>query len=219
MRIALALLLAASALAQPSQNYSFSVRVMAAGPAQRQAAHLTVRAPDGSTFTAMTDLGTTPDEQIVTLERGGRTYRIVLRPTGDGMGTAELEVRENGAVVANSRAEFAPAVLRRSLDPRFPALDGTIQPPVVVERVEPMYPAEARAARISGIVIVEAKIDEFGSVVDVNVLKPLPFGLDQAAVDAVRQWKFRPAMKDGKATPVTFNLTVNFKLAGVPPIE
>jgi TonB family protein len=46
----------------------------------------------------------------------------------------------------------------------------------------------------------------------VQVLKPLPFGLDQAAVDAVRRWKFRPGTLNGQPVDVIFNLTVNFKL-------
>jgi TonB family protein len=44
------------------------------------------------------------------------------------------------------------------------------------------------------------------------VLKPLPFGLDQAAVDAVRRWKFKPGTLNGQPVDVIFNLTVNFKL-------
>jgi TonB family protein len=46
----------------------------------------------------------------------------------------------------------------------------------------------------------------------VNVLKPLAFGLDQAAADAVRRWKFRPGTLNGQPVDVIFNLTVNFKL-------
>ncbi len=45
-----------------------------------------------------------------------------------------------------------------------------------------------------------------------QVLKPLPFGLDQAAVDAVRRWKFKPGTLNGQPVDVIFNLTVNFKL-------
>ncbi|HEV3484416.1 MAG TPA: energy transducer TonB, partial [Vicinamibacterales bacterium] len=89
---------------------------------------------------------------------------------------------------------------------------GDVKAPVLVNRVEPVFPAEARAARISGVVIVEAMINENGTVDDVRVLKPLPFGLDQAAVEAVRQWVFRPATFDGKPVPVVFNLTINFRL-------
>ncbi|HXA17943.1 MAG TPA: energy transducer TonB [Thermoanaerobaculia bacterium] len=94
---------------------------------------------------------------------------------------------------------------------------GDVKAPVVINRVEPIYPEEARKARIMGIVIVKAVISRDGVVKDVQVLKPLPFGLDQAAVDAVKQWTFKPATLDGKPVDVFFNLTINFKLATPPP--
>ena len=79
-------------------------------------------------------------------------------------------------------------------------------------RVEPAYPEVARKARVSGIVIVECTIDKNGIVTDVHVLKPLPFGLDQAAVEAVRKWRFKPGTLNGQPVDVLYNLTVNFKL-------
>ena len=77
--------------------------------------------------------------------------------------------------------------------------------------MEPLFPEEACAARISGIVVLETIIDRTGRVIDAKVLKPLPFGLDQAAIDAVRQWEFRPGTLDGVPVDVIFNLTINFK--------
>jgi protein TonB len=62
------------------------------------------------------------------------------------------------------------------------------------------------------VVIVEAIIDKNGNVTNVRVLKPLPMGLDQAAVDAVENWKFKPATLNGKPVDVFYNLTVNFRL-------
>ena len=92
-----------------------------------------------------------------------------------------------------------------------------IKAPVIINRVEPAYTEEARQARIMGIVIVEATIGQDGLVKNVRVLKPLPFGLDQAAVDAVKQWTFKPATFNGQAVDVVFNLTVNFRLQISPP--
>jgi protein TonB len=89
---------------------------------------------------------------------------------------------------------------------------GDVKAPVVINRVEPQYPEVARKARISGIVIVECTISKAGDVTDIHVLKPLPFGLDQAAVDAVKRWKFKPGTLNGQPVDVIFNLTVNFKL-------
>ena len=93
---------------------------------------------------------------------------------------------------------------------------GDVKAPIVINRVEPAYTAEARANHISGIVIVEAVVGKDGFVKNVLILKPLPFGLDQAAVDAVRLWQVRPGTLNGVPVDVIFNLTVNFKLDTAP---
>ena len=87
-----------------------------------------------------------------------------------------------------------------------------VQPPVVLTRVEPRYPEDYRRARVSGLVIVEAALSEAGAVENVGILKSLAPGMDMAALDAVRQWKFKPAVQDGKPVASLFNLTINFKL-------
>src|SRR5437763_761198 len=79
---------------------------------------------------------------------------------------------------------------RRALKPGPLRVGGDVKAPAVSARVEPRYPEEARRARISGIVILQAFIDKTGAVRDVHVLKPLPNGLSEAAADAVRQWRF-----------------------------
>jgi TonB family protein len=75
-----------------------------------------------------------------------------------------------------------------------------------------VYTEVARKARIAGIVIIEAIIDRNGNVTDARILKPLPMGLDQQALDAVRKWRFQPGTLNGQPVPVIYNLTVNFRL-------
>ncbi len=89
---------------------------------------------------------------------------------------------------------------------------GDVKPPEKVVFPSPQYTEIARKARIQGVVIVEAIIDKEGNVTNVKVLKGLPMGLDQSAVDAVKRWKFRPATLNGKPVAVIYNLTVNFQL-------
>jgi TonB family protein len=89
---------------------------------------------------------------------------------------------------------------------------GGVKGPEVLSRVNPSYTLEARIARAEGVVVLEALIDREGNVQDVRVLKGLPHGLDRVAVDAVKQWKFRPATLDGKPVEVYFVVTVNFRL-------
>ena len=85
-------------------------------------------------------------------------------------------------------------------------------PTVILPRVEPEYTELARKARIEGVVIIEAIIDRNGNVTDARALKPLPLGLDLAALDAVKKWKFKPGTLNGQPVPVIYNLTVNFRL-------
>ena len=89
---------------------------------------------------------------------------------------------------------------------------GNVKAPVVITRVEPEYTEIARKARIKGIVIVEAVIDRQGNVTEARILKPLPMGLDQEALRAIKLWKFRPGTLNGQPVPVYYNLTVNFRL-------
>lgn len=98
-------------------------------------------------------------------------------------------------------------------DPPY-RVGGDVTAPVVIQRIDPVYPPEAKEKGIAGIVITEVMVDREGNVVDVRVLKPLPYGLDQAAVDAVRQWKFRPGTRNGQPVGVFFNLTVKFEPDG-----
>lgn len=91
-------------------------------------------------------------------------------------------------------------------------VDGAVTRPEKISGEPPVYTEEARRARVQGTVITEAIIDERGDVVNVRVLKGLPMGLDQAAADAVRTWKFKPATLEGKPVKVYYVLTVNFKV-------
>jgi periplasmic protein TonB len=86
---------------------------------------------------------------------------------------------------------------------------GDIAPPAKTKHVAPVYPADAQAARVEGLVIIEALIGTDGLVKDTKVLRSVQM-LDQAAVDAVSQWEFTPTLLNGVPTSVIMNVTVNF---------
>jgi protein TonB len=77
--------------------------------------------------------------------------------------------------------------------------------------VKPVYPAAARSAGVQGAVVVEVTIDRNGRVKDAKVLRSIPL-LDQAALDAVKQWQFTPTLLNGVPVPVIMTVTVNFTL-------
>lgn len=89
---------------------------------------------------------------------------------------------------------------------------GDVTPPRALFKAPPQYTEEARKERTVGVVIVQAVIDETGAVAEVKALKTLPHGLTEAALDAIRQWRFEPAQLDGKPVAVYYNLTINFRL-------
>jgi protein TonB len=88
---------------------------------------------------------------------------------------------------------------------------GNIQTPTKVKDVRPMYPADAQAAKIQGVVIIEATINADGRVSDAKILRSIPM-LDDAALAAVREWEFTPTYLNGAAVPVIMTVTVNFTL-------
>jgi len=94
--------------------------------------------------------------------------------------------------------------------PNEPALNPEVLPRVL-RRVDPEYTPEAKKARIAGIVVVEVIVERDGRVGAARVLKPLPFGLSQKAVEAVRQWRFSPATHEGKPIRAFFTVTVDFR--------
>ena len=89
---------------------------------------------------------------------------------------------------------------------------GGIAPPKKTLDVKPEYPQVAMDARVQGVVIIECTLDTEGVVTDTRVVRSIPL-LDQAAVDAVRQWRYTPTRLNGEAVPVIVTVTVNFTLS------
>ncbi len=83
----------------------------------------------------------------------------------------------------------------------------------LVHDVTPQYPPEAGRARLEGAVVLMAVIDRDGSVRDVRVESGLPI-LAQAAIDAVKQWRYKPYLVDGEPVEVDSRITINFTLSG-----
>jgi TonB family protein len=96
---------------------------------------------------------------------------------------------------------------------------GLVTRPELIEssRVMPEYTHEAEQARVFGDLVLRAEIDEQGRVARVEVVRSMPYGLSDAAVKAVRRWRFRPAERKGVPVRVHYLLTIHFRPPNPPP--
>ena len=101
--------------------------------------------------------------------------------------------------------------IRRGMSPVVRVGDGLRSPPCLMHQVKPVYPSQAKAARIVGDVIVSVGIDENGYVKDVMVVEGYPL-LIQSAIDAVRQERYAPYVFRGEMIPVKTTVLVPFRL-------
>lgn len=166
----------------------------------------------------------TPPPVVDTARQEGDLRAII---TG-GSATRDTFVELALLLIQQNRFEDAIAALRGAATappPRFSetfdqtmarlqpirAGGGDIRTPTKLKDVKPVYPPVAQAARVQGIVLIDAVIDEAGRVVNARVLRSIPL-LNAAALDAVSQWQFLPNDVDGRPVPVVMTLTVNFVL-------
>ena len=92
-----------------------------------------------------------------------------------------------------------------------PLLVSEFKQPKLIKRIIPVYPEVARQARVEGVVVVAATTDKFGRVIEAKIVKSIPL-LDEATLDAVRQWIYEPMIIYGRPRGVIFTVTAIFKL-------
>jgi protein TonB len=97
--------------------------------------------------------------------------------------------------------------------PRGPLhIGGQLQAPALVHRVEPLYPPLAVHAKLTGVVILEATVDQSGRVIEASVLRSAGPLLDREALVAVKQWRYAPLLLNGKAEAFILSVTLSFHL-------
>ncbi len=139
-----------------------------------------------------------------------RLMTVTVNFTLDG-GASNLlvPVRDTPASAASGRpVEYGQAA---NWPPDAIRVGGNIKPPTRIVDVKPVYPAVAQQERVQGVVIYEVLVGPDGRVMDARVLRSIPL-LDQAGLDAVRQWVFTPTLLNGNPVPVITTVTVNFTL-------
>jgi periplasmic protein TonB len=124
-------------------------------------------------------------------------------PGGDGRGTGIGRGRGRGAEAGED-----------SLFGGAQPVGGDVSSPILLKKVEPRYTSAAMVAKITGSVVLEAVIKADGTVGPVRVVRSLDarLGLDQAAIDAAKQWVFKPGTRRGQPVDVIVTLILEFRL-------
>ena len=145
------------------------------------------------------------------------TVSFSFKPGAEAVATQNTA----GGTGLTAAAAAAPTTQPFALPPGTPQpvrVGGGIKAPTQIKKVQPAYPAIAQSARVSGVVILEAVIGVDGRVADAHVLRSIPL-LDQAALDAVKQWEYTPTLLNGAPVPVIMTVTVTFMLPPPPPAQ
>ena len=132
---------------------------------------------------------------------------VAAKAAGDKAAADAVAGKEKAdAVAAKEKADAAARAKARMAPVR---VGGRIRAPNKIKDVKPVYPAIARSAGVAGVVTIEATIGPDGKVIDAKVVRSIPL-LDQAALDAVRQWEYTPTLLNGVPVPVLVTVTINF---------
>jgi protein TonB len=139
-----------------------------------------------------------------------------MRSSADGKATTCLRngetVEEKTHLRVTPPAASSSATLQPSHQPQRVRVSQGVTQGLIISKVQPVYPADARLARIQGNVILKALISETGDIANLDVLSGHPM-LVLAAMDAVKQWKYHPYLLQGKPVQVETQITVNFTLS------
>jgi TonB family protein len=175
---------------------------------------VTLRFSNASVAAILNSLGTISGIRI-TYETGfeDRRYSVEFRavPPRDAL----RQVLSDNDLTYRGVDEKTIVVSPRGAIARFPAplrVGQDIQtPPRKIFEVKPIYPEDAKAAKIQGVVLLDVTVGTDGTVKGLRLVKSVPL-LDQAAMDAVNQWQFEPALLNGVPVEVEVTITINFTL-------
>jgi TonB family protein len=171
---------------------------------------------------------------LVVDEHGLPQHVQLLRGLGDGLNENAVEsvkkyvfkpATENGKPVAvwlNVEVNFqladgtaqtqGPILVAGEAANGVKPIGGDVKGPILSYAPEPGYSPEAKAAKFEGVVMVSIIVDKNGIPQNVHVTRGVGLGLDEKAVDAVKQYKFKPATENGKPVAVYLNVEVNFEI-------
>jgi len=158
-----------------------------------------------------------------------------------GLGISTLELNKHVVLNPGEGTTFSPGgnpekhvataeELRRAESQEAPAkssdafgtgafrIGGGVTAPQLIYRVEPKYPEEARKAGLEGTVVLYAVVDPDGMIHNMRIVRSLDPVLDENAMQAARQWKFKPGTKEGKPVPVAASIEITFRVLDHPDV-
>ena len=153
-----------------------------------------IKLPDNT----MPNLGMTQSTQVVMKSQGSGSGSGFGQGGGGGIGAGD-----GGGIGSGTVGGYGGGVM---------TVGGGVTAPVVIHRVEPEFTDQARRVKFQGVASIGLIVDAQGNPEDVHVVHPLGMGLDQKAVEAVRQYKFKPAMFQGRPVPVQLVIEVDFHM-------
>lgn len=181
--------------------------------------HVSAQSQDAAIASARTLLEQGSHDAAITLLRDA----LATRRTDSALRQAlidALEMKRLSLTVQERALSDEIAALRASTPrPQVTGCDGrapvrvgeTIKAPMKTRDVKPAFPAEAMRQKVDGTVVMEIVVDCAGAVSDARVLRGVPL-LNDVALDAVRQWRYRPTLLNGVPVPVVLTVTVSFTL-------
>jgi periplasmic protein TonB len=119
----------------------------------------------------------------------------------------------NGVLGSILNATAAPTVAPKIATPQRVRVSSGVVSGLLLKKVQPVYPPLARAARIQGVVILQAQISKDGNIENLQLISGHPM-LAPAAIEAVKQWKYKPYLLNGDPVEVETQVQVNFSLSG-----
>jgi TonB family protein len=153
-----------------------------------------IKLPDAT----MPDLGVPESPQVAFASQGSGSGSGFGTGSGDGMGSG----KGNG-IGAGEGGGYGGGLYH---------VGGGVSNPILVYAPDPEFSDEARRAKYQGVCVVGLVVDAQGNPQRVRIVRPLGMGLDEKALEAVREYKFKPAVFQGKNVAVEVNIEVNFRI-------
>ena len=138
--------------------------------------------------------------------------KIPLGPPSNGTGSGSGIGSGSGGGIGSGRGPGAGPGSGGGIGGGVYRVGGGVSAPRILYAPDPSYSEDARKAKYQGTVVLWTVIGPDGRPRDIKIARSLGMGLDEKAIEALRQWKFEPALKDGRPVPVQINVEVNFRL-------